>query len=129
MLQVYELLEAVEQHIGCTFYEERPQETLEALRSDVRVLQAFSVKKPLVNLCFTFQPISQSWSSLIAVQLSDITPIIDRIFVGKPTASPVIKRRYFVILGDVGDSSNKIRYLGGGNHHLLRHAQKAQQRG
>ena len=42
-LQVHELLEAVEEYIGCAVHDERPQETLEVLNSVVRVLQAISI--------------------------------------------------------------------------------------
>ena len=94
-VQVHELLEAVGEHIGCALHAERPQEALEVLHSFVRVHQAFFVKRPFVICRFPFQPISQSWSSLVAVQLSDITPVIDRILVGKSAASPVRRRRYF----------------------------------
>ena len=108
VVQVHELLETVEEHIGCALHEDRPQETLEVLTSAVRVIQAISVKKLCVNRCFTFQTVVQSRSSFIIVQLSDITAVIDLIFISEPIASTVITRRYFVILEDDGDSSHMI---------------------
>ena len=57
-MQVHELLEAVEENVGCALHEERSQEALEVLHPVVRVLQAVSVKKPFVDCCFTFEPIS-----------------------------------------------------------------------
>ena len=87
-MQVHELLEAVEDQIGCALYEERPQETLEVLNSIVRVLHAISVRKPFVK-------IAQGRSSFVIAQLSDITQVIVPTLVGEPTASPVIRRRCF----------------------------------
>ena len=66
-VQVLELLETIKEHIGCTLHEERPLETLEVLHSVVRVFQPVSIQKPFFHRCFTFQSISQSWSTLVAV--------------------------------------------------------------
>ena len=63
-MQIHELLEAVKEHIGRALHEERPQETLEVLNSIVRALHAISVTKPLLNRCFTFQTVAQSWPSV-----------------------------------------------------------------
>ena len=52
-MQVHELLEAVEKRIGRALHKEGPQETLEVLYSVVRVLQTLSIKKSLVNSCFS----------------------------------------------------------------------------
>ena len=65
-VQLHELLEAVEEHIGCALHDERSQEALEVLHSVVQVLQAISVQEPVVD-CFTFQPISQCWSTLVSI--------------------------------------------------------------
>ena len=46
-MQVHELLEAVEEHIGRALHEEGPQETLEVLHSVVWILQTVSIKKRL----------------------------------------------------------------------------------
>ena len=48
-MQVHELLEAVEEHIGCALHKEKSQEALEVLHSVVRVLQAISVQEPCVD--------------------------------------------------------------------------------
>ena len=53
-MQVHELLETVEKHTGRALHEEGPQETLEVLHSVVRVLQTLSIKKSLVDRCFSF---------------------------------------------------------------------------
>ena len=66
-MQVHELLEAAEENVGGSLHEGRPRETLEVLNSVVRVLEAVSVQKPLVNRSFTFQPISQCLSALVVV--------------------------------------------------------------
>ena len=48
VVQVHELLEAAEEHIGCALHEETSQEALEVLHSVVRVIEAISVQQPLL---------------------------------------------------------------------------------
>ena len=53
-MQVHELLEAVEEHIGRALHEEGPQETLEVLYSVGWILQTLSIEKSLMDGCFSF---------------------------------------------------------------------------
>ena len=89
-MQVHGLLKAVEEHVRRTFHKERPQVALEVLNSISGVLESFSIKKSFVDGCFAFQSVSKSWASFLRLKLSDIAPIIDCVFIGKPTASTII---------------------------------------
>ena len=53
-MQVHELLETVKEHIGRALHEEGPQKTLEVLQCVVWVLQTLSIKKSLMDGCFSF---------------------------------------------------------------------------
>ena len=94
-MPVHELLKAVEEHIGA-LRKERPKETLEVVDSVVRVLQAVPAQKPFVIRCFSkrFHKAGPRLSLSNSVRLSHVTPVIDRILVGKPTTSAIITWRY-----------------------------------